>query len=235
MKSFYLLLFSLFLCSCGSDQPGSSSNNAVAAPVNHAPVAVAGQNQSVAVADTVTLDGRQSIDQDGDILSYEWEIISKPLGSASELSNYLLPSPTFYPDIAGEYQFKLTVHDGRLYSAPSFTTLTVAAPQSPPSIITDATGTIHLISLSVVENFRNSTNVNFSFHYSLKNTGASRYNTGTTFAGINAQNSIVFSRVFDQGIDPGQTITGYLSVGEPLTIAQYDSIKSWLATSIVIY
>ena len=79
---------------------------AVAEPVNQAPVADAGEDQTVAINRTVTLDGSGSSDPDGDALTYAW---TAPVGvtlSATDIAN-----PTFTPTSAGTYNFTLTVTD----------------------------------------------------------------------------------------------------------------------------
>ena len=51
--------------------------------VNRAPVARAGPDQAAYVGDTIDLDGSGSSDADGDALSFDWQFISKPAGSAA--------------------------------------------------------------------------------------------------------------------------------------------------------
>ena len=80
---------------------------------NRYPTASAGPYQSVAVGDTVRLDGSSSSDPDGDSLSYRWYFISKPAGSIATLSNPRASRPTFVADQAGRYTLKLTVKDER--------------------------------------------------------------------------------------------------------------------------
>ena len=46
--------------------------------VNHTPVAVAGDDQSIAEGSLVTLDGQDSFDVDADPISYTWVQISGP-------------------------------------------------------------------------------------------------------------------------------------------------------------
>jgi hypothetical protein len=66
--------------------------------VNHPPVANAGKDQQVKVGDLVTLDGRNSYDPDGDLITYRWTITETPLGSVAALSNPTSVVPTFVPD-----------------------------------------------------------------------------------------------------------------------------------------
>jgi hypothetical protein len=42
---------------------------------------------------------------------YQWKIVSAPAGSIAVISNPTIASPSFTPDVAGSYQFSLTVAD----------------------------------------------------------------------------------------------------------------------------
>jgi PKD repeat protein len=46
-----------------------------------------------------------------DSLTYNWALISIPVGSASQLNDAHLATPSLTPDIEGEYTLSLTVHD----------------------------------------------------------------------------------------------------------------------------
>ena len=82
---------------------------------NSAPVANAILLDSpVQVLDTATLDGSGSSDPDGDVpLTFKWEIISTPAGSAavSPPSDYSDPFFSFTVDVSGEYTIQLVVTD----------------------------------------------------------------------------------------------------------------------------
>ena len=84
--------------------------------VNTAPVANAGPDQTVNVADTVTLDGSGSSDADSDPLTYSWAL-SVPGGSSAALSDTTAVGPTFVPDVDGTYTATLIVNDGTDNSA----------------------------------------------------------------------------------------------------------------------
>lgn len=90
----------------GSDAFVSRLTFVTAPPANHAPVAVAGDDQRLSgngCAITVTLNGSASSDPDGDILQYTWSAIGfSAFGPTTTVS--LLP---------GTYTFTLTVDDGR--------------------------------------------------------------------------------------------------------------------------
>src|SRR5439155_9246405 len=44
-------------------------------------------------------------------LTYQWAIASQPAGSAAQLNSTSAVSPSFTPDLAGNYTFQLTVTD----------------------------------------------------------------------------------------------------------------------------
>jgi hypothetical protein len=79
---------------------------------NNIPVANAGSDQVVAPGQTVTLDGSQSFDQDGDSLSYNWSLIEKPAGSLASLTDTSVLLPAFTADLSGQYVAQLIVNDG---------------------------------------------------------------------------------------------------------------------------
>ena len=81
---------------------------------NHAPVAIASAWQSTGSGGTVTLDGEESYDPDGDDLRYRWSFASIP--AASSLDSSALSSPNggtaaFTPDVPGVWVLRLTVRD----------------------------------------------------------------------------------------------------------------------------
>ncbi|WP_415405730.1 SBBP repeat-containing protein [Sulfurovum sp. CS9] len=91
---------------------------------NTPPVANAGPNQTVLPQETVTLDGSKSSDADDDMLSYQWNFVSKPAGSNASLSSETDMRPTFVADIVGSYQLRLIVNDGSVSSAADWVVVT---------------------------------------------------------------------------------------------------------------
>lgn len=67
---------------------------------NSPPVADAGADQLVFVGETATLDGGDSSDVDGDLLSFVWTLISAPDGSIAALSDPSAVNPSIDIDIA---------------------------------------------------------------------------------------------------------------------------------------
>jgi len=103
-----------------------------ATAANAAPVANAGVNQSVVVANLVTLDGSASTDANGDTLTYKWTLLSKPTGSVATLSSSTVQKPTFTADLAGTYLASLIVNDGKVDSTVVAATITAAALNAAP-------------------------------------------------------------------------------------------------------
>jgi len=102
-------------------------------PANHPPVANAGQDQDVTVGSLVTLDGRNSYDPDGDLITYNWTIIMVPSGSIADLNNPTSVMPTFTADVQGEYRISLTVNDGQADSAPIEVVIIATLPNVAPT------------------------------------------------------------------------------------------------------
>ena len=83
-----------------------------ASPFDTTPVANAGSAaRSVTVGTVVKLDGSNSDDADGSLLTYSWELTTHPAGSAAQLSSTTAPGPSFTADKVGEYRVTLTVSD----------------------------------------------------------------------------------------------------------------------------
>ena len=104
------------------DGHGGSATATVAvtvAPINDAPVANAGPDQTVFRGDEALLDGSGSSDVDVvDPLTYQWSFLSLPAGSAATLSDSTQVNPTFVPDVSGAYEVQLIVNDGTADSVP---------------------------------------------------------------------------------------------------------------------
>ncbi len=96
--------------------------------INNSPNAVAGASQTVRSGGTVTLNGAQSNDPDGDAITYQWLQTS---GTTVILSNANGASATFTaPDVTSDtlLRFQLTVSDERGLASVSTTSVTVRKP-----------------------------------------------------------------------------------------------------------
>ena len=105
------LVACLTLAACGGGGGGDSGGGP---PVNRAPTANAGPDQSVEENTTVSLDGGASFDPDGDSISYSW---IQTGGVDVGLSGGSTATPSFTaPDVAQNdpetFTFQLTVSDG---------------------------------------------------------------------------------------------------------------------------
>lgn len=98
---------------------------------NSPPIADAGPDQTVAVGDTVQLDGTGSTDVDGDLVSYAWSFVSTPADSGAALSDPSAVNPTFKVNLPGTYVVQLIVNDGTADSAPDRVEITTQ--NSPPA------------------------------------------------------------------------------------------------------
>lgn len=91
-----------------------------------APIANAGPDRNVALGSLVNLNGSDSSDPNGDMLTYSWFLVSVPGGSTAALSGATTVNPTFTADIAGSYVVQLIVNDGTADSAPDTVTVSVS-------------------------------------------------------------------------------------------------------------
>jgi hypothetical protein len=96
---------------------------------NAAPVANAGNAQTVAAGATATLSGAASTDADGDRLTYKWTLTSVPAASTTALLSLATTSaPTLRTDVVGVYVLTLVVNDGRADSAVATVSVTATTP-----------------------------------------------------------------------------------------------------------
>ena len=103
----------------------SEPDEVVISSSNVAPTAVAGDDQVAVVNKVVYFDGLDSSDPESDPITYAWTITSAPTGSTAIIVGDSTATPSFTPDLTGEYTIKLVVYDGYDYSIPDTLTLTV--------------------------------------------------------------------------------------------------------------
>ena len=94
-----------------------------------APSADAGLDQVVAAGTTVLLDGRGSVDPDGDEIIYFWE---QTTGREVELMAEEDGTATFVAPDSGRYEFSLVVSDGRTSSSPDEVRIIAVLQNAPP-------------------------------------------------------------------------------------------------------
>ncbi|PUE34187.1 hypothetical protein B9Z46_13240 [Limnohabitans sp. Hippo4] len=116
----------------GKANSQTSIVNVYATVSNAAPVANAGNNQSVSIGSVVTLDGTSSSDANRDSLTYKWSLGSLPSGSGATLSSVVSPNPKFTADVAGTYSAILIVNDGKADSSASVVTVTATNENKKP-------------------------------------------------------------------------------------------------------
>ena len=81
--------------------------------VNIPPVANAGSDLVIPIGVSFPLDGSASHDDDGDPITYNWQLSNAPTGGSPVLQNNKTEKPSFLADIKGRYQIDLTVQDGK--------------------------------------------------------------------------------------------------------------------------
>ena len=99
---------------------------------NSAPIANAGLDMNVNTYQSVSLNGSNSSDANGDTLSYQWSFASKPNGSSSVLNNSNTELTDFTPDIDGQYTISLVVNDGQVFSNSDNVVITSTTANSTP-------------------------------------------------------------------------------------------------------
>lgn len=121
----------VFLALAGIVGCGKSDNNDVA---NIPPVANAGPDQSVVTGSLVTLDGSASNDADSRTITYTWNFVSVPTGSTlTQLTGATTVSPSFLPDVDGDYVIQLIVNNGFINSLPDSVTITAGSSSWQPA------------------------------------------------------------------------------------------------------
>lgn len=110
----------------------SAPGTVVIDTLNSRPLADAGPDRAARVGDTVPLDGTASVDPDDDALAFDWALTVRPAGSTAALDDPASPTPSFVPDVAGDYLAQLIVTDGALDSAPDTALVRVSPANDPP-------------------------------------------------------------------------------------------------------
>lgn len=95
----------------------SAADATIVSTDDSAPSADAGHDRAAAVGEWVEISGGNSTDADSDALSYRWSL-TKPEGSAANLSSTTAATTGFAPDVPGSYVVQLIVNDGKSDSEP---------------------------------------------------------------------------------------------------------------------
>ena len=137
MRYIFLATVSISLMACGvgsgsSDETGSYASGNEGGQ-NSSPTADAGPDQTADVGATVTLDGSESSDPDGDTLTYSWSIDTQPSESTASFSDATVARPSLTLDEVGEYRIQLSVSDGNGGTAEDSVLVTASPTNNPPT------------------------------------------------------------------------------------------------------
>ena len=130
---FLLAGFSLVGCVPGAP-PGQTEFVAGSTAPNTLPFAEAGENKGIITGQSITLDGSNSLDADGDTLSYNWSIYSAPETSNASLTQRSSSKSQFIPDADGQYILSLVVNDNVDGSSIDFVTITASTSGNTPPV-----------------------------------------------------------------------------------------------------
>ncbi|MGK5093365.1 hypothetical protein WDW89_15315, partial [Deltaproteobacteria bacterium TL4] len=203
---------------------------------NQPPTAEAGSAQHINENTIVTLDGSQSVDSDGQIVSYDWKQIYGPVVSLSNASNV---NPTFIaPEVSGLGKiltFQLTVTDDQAATAIAYVSIevfdvvttvvgtsTISAP--PDSVITEnASGSI-TAEITVKDKEGKGTQIS-----STVNTNGSVANQVVT---VNSSGNTVATEVnASAGASTNITQTG-LTITQAVPVSQNDGSSTEIVSTI---
>jgi hypothetical protein len=124
-KSILLILFAFFLSvSLVLAACGGGGGGVILPGISNAPVANAGDNQSITTGTKVTLNGGASSDADGNALTYSWTMTASPSGSTAILTDATTATPYFTPNVDGTYIISLVVNNGTVNSTADTVTIT---------------------------------------------------------------------------------------------------------------
>lgn len=131
----YMVMLSiamLLLAGCGKGHDDQPPGRGDCASNKTCPTADAGPDQEVVAGAQVTLDGSRSTSGTDSLLTYEWTLTEKPVGSAATLLSPVTVRPTFTADLPGTYTAKLVVSNGGFQSKPDTVNVTASTGNLPP-------------------------------------------------------------------------------------------------------
>ncbi len=100
------------------------------------PVADAGDDQTLELGSTASLDGSDSYDPQGRELTYTWTLVDLPTESSlssSSISNANAAASSFVPDVKGVFIANLQVHNGLVDSLPDAAVITITGDNGEPT------------------------------------------------------------------------------------------------------
>ncbi|MBN1984262.1 MAG: hypothetical protein JW795_22235, partial [Chitinivibrionales bacterium] len=98
-------------CPNGGEKKAATAKISVGPNTCKAPLADAGEDQTVPVGELVMLDGTGSKSETGGIISYNWVMLVKPKGSTAILKYPIFDSPVFKADVKGNFVIQLVVSE----------------------------------------------------------------------------------------------------------------------------
>jgi RHS repeat-associated protein len=101
--------------------------------INKLPISNAGPDLHTLTGVTEYLDGSDSFDPEGALITFRWSLVQAPAGSVAGLSGASLSNQPFTPDLPGDYVFELVVNDGKADSLPDQMVLRAYATNAPPN------------------------------------------------------------------------------------------------------
>jgi predicted esterase len=143
------------------------------APVNQAPVADAGVDMEITLPDPgIRLNGLNSMDPDGEIVSYSW--VQTGGASGITITNSTTKTPGIIGAKEGQYKFELTVTDDKGATAKDEVMLTVLAAPKDTTTHTDSIPDENLKYEEKVSVYPNPVAANMNVKYTSEHNGTAR-------------------------------------------------------------
>ena len=217
-KKSILLIAILLTAGCKGSSGGGGSN---------LPVANAGQNQTISVGNSVTLDGNKSYDPNGYPLTYWWKIEQRPIGSNATLSVTNLSQPTFLVDQIGKYGISLTVSSQGGVSASSTVTVTGIASSATWHHLTGIPSDRQIYSIAIDPVNTNTLYAGSGFSDGIYKTTDGGNTWVTTSTGLYLTSSSDIVTILE--VDPNNTSTVYAAVvgGDSALYKSTNAGQSW--------
>jgi hypothetical protein len=221
---------------------GGSGNNA---PNNKITAAEAGPAQNVIDRTLVTLNGSQSTGADGSLITYQWSMVSKPVGSVATIINPTTVNPTFTPDLPGQYSLKLMVTDAKSISSEDTITVTVTASVANAAPVANAGAAQSIVTGAVVtldgsaSSDANGDLLTYSWSFTSKPAGSSAALSNATFAKPTFTADVPGAYVLNLLVNDGKvnsttaTVTINASVANAAPVANAGAAQSVVAGAVV--